>query len=252
MSQIGFFDSGVGGATVMREARRLLPREDFLYYGDTLHAPYGTKSDEEILRLSRDAARFLVEKGVKALVIACNTASAAAAAQLRRELSIPIIAIEPALKPAHFLRKDGAVLVLATEATLRLEKFGRLMALYGEGAVPIPGTGLVELIEADRADSPECEALLRRLIGPHLAEPVDAIVLGCTHYVFLRPLLSRIAPGVPVVDGHLGTARQLVRVLQEKNLLEDGAGRTEFCSSAGEESVAIMRRMYENVPLSEN
>lgn len=247
MAYIAFFDSGLGGVTVMKEARRLLPREDFVYFGDTANAPYGTRTEEDIRSLTCEAVKKLLPYGVKALVIACNTATAAAAATLRRELTIPVIGIEPALKPAHSLLKDGVIAVIATQATLSLQKFKDLMSLYGERACPIPGTGLVELIESNKSDSPECRALLRRLLAPCEKDGLDAIVLGCTHYVYLRRVLNEMYPGVPVVDGHNGTARRLADVLRQNDLLEDAHGSTIFLSSGGEEAVSLMRSMYDRL-----
>ena len=243
---IGVFDSGVGGISVLAETMRLLPKERFIYYGDTLHAPYGTKTPEDVLILSEKAFDHLREQGCKAIVIACNTATAAAAATLRQKWpEIPIIAMEPALKPASQLRHGGNVLVLATPMTLQLDKFARLMALYGEGAVPLPCPGLPELVEA--FDFEGAEHYLRERLAPYLEPAPDAVVLGCTHYVFLRLILSHILPGdVPVVDGNLGTARQLKRVLEQRDLLCDdpGEGSCSLTSSSEEhEAIERMRKL---------
>ena len=145
---IGFFDSGVGGISVLHTARQLLPNENFLYYGDNGNAPYGPKPLEEIRRLSKNSIRLLLDHGVKAIVIACNTATSAYAEIVRSQLSMPIIGMEPAIKPAQLARKGGDVLVLATKATLSLPKFHRLMDQYGESVIPIVGEGLVELVES--------------------------------------------------------------------------------------------------------
>ena len=139
---IGIFDSGVGGVSVLRDAMALLPHERFLFYGDNANAPYGLKSPEEIRACVRRVVDELLQRDVKALVIACNTATAAAAKELRETLALPVIGMEPALKPAHALLHGGQILVLATPATLHMEKFQRLMALYGEGAVPVEGRAL--------------------------------------------------------------------------------------------------------------
>ena len=145
---IGMFDSGVGGISVLRDAVRMLPHERFIFYGDNQNAPYGVKTQCEILNCTQRAIQTLLERNVKALVLACNTATAAAAKELRAKLDIPVIGMEPALKPAHFLRHGGQILVLATPATLHMEKFRHLMEQYGEGAVPVEGYGLVECIES--------------------------------------------------------------------------------------------------------
>ena len=153
---IGFFDSGVGGISVLHEARRLLPNEHFLFYGDNLHAPYGPRPLEEIRALSAAGIDILFSRGVKAIVIACNTATSAYAEIVRKaHPELPIVGMEPALKPAHFARHGGKVIVLATDATLRLEKFERLMRLYGDDVITVVGQGLVELVESGRARSPE-------------------------------------------------------------------------------------------------
>lgn len=145
---IGFFDSGVGGVSVLHTARRILPNEHFLYYGDNGHAPYGPKPLEEIRRLSAESVGVLLDRGVKAVVIACNTATSAYAEILRAELKLPVIGMEPALKPAQEARHGGEILVLATQATLTLPKFQRLMKRYGDHVIPVVGRGLVELVEA--------------------------------------------------------------------------------------------------------
>ncbi|MBQ8312590.1 MAG: glutamate racemase [Clostridia bacterium] len=222
-SPIGVFDSGVGGISVLGELRRALPREDFLYFGDNLHAPYGTKPEQEVLGYVRSVMDYLIAQDVKAVVIACNTATSVAAATLRAELDLPIIGMEPALKPASEQRRGGQILVLATPMTLRLPKFQALYQRYGEGAHPLPCPGLMELVETQAFDQ------ARRYLQEHFLaydmSQVDAVVLGCTHYVFLRPILQEILPPhVLVLDGNAGTARQLARVLEQRDLLNDCGG----------------------------
>ena len=217
---IGVFDSGVGGLSVLAEARALLPAEDFVYYGDNGNAPYGEKSEGEIVALTLAAVNVLLGENIKALVIACNTATSAAASILRQRLDIPVIGMEPALKPAQELRHGGRILVMATPATLRLPKFDALMSLYGEGAVPVPVSGLVELIQSAETTPEEIERLVGRILEPYRREHIDAIVLGCTHYLFVRDLIAKVAgPEVKLVDGNLGTARQLKRLLENRGLL---------------------------------
>ena len=244
---IGIFDSGVGGVSVLRDALTLLPHERFLFYGDNGNAPYGEKSPEEIRACVRRVVDELLQRDVKALVIACNTATAAAAKELRAELTLPVIGMEPALKPAHALLHGGQILVLATPATLHMEKFHRLMTLYGEGAVPVEGHGLVECVEAGHLDDAEAEAALSAVLRPHLSRPTDAIVLGCTHYIFLRRALERIAPGIPLVDGNLGTVRQLRRVLEERHLLRTaGEGGCELHTSGDPERfLPLMQKLLQ-------
>lgn len=244
-SPIGVFDSGVGGIGTLAALRRELPQERFLFYGDTANAPYGTKSREEVMGCVRRIMTHLIEQDVKAVVIACNTATAVAAAELRAQYDLPIIGIEPALKPAHELRRDGSILVMATPMTLRLEKFRALYERYGEGAIPLPCPGLMELVECE-ADE-EARRYLLELLSPYDLTKVDAIVLGCTHYVFLRPLLAELVPDtVSILDGNEGTARQLRRVLMANDLLADGQGSVTLETSGDPETVLpIMRRLLE-------
>lgn len=242
---IGFFDSGVGGISVLHEARRLLPREHFLFYGDNRHAPYGPKPLEQIRALSAEGIGYLIDRGVKAVVIACNTATSAYAEIIRSEHpELPIVGMEPALKPAHFARHGGEVIVLATEATLRLSKFERLMDLYGDDAINVVGRGLVELVESGRAQSEEAEQALRDLLAPYLDRQIDAIVLGCTHYPFLRGPIQRLFPGAALFDGREGTALRLKFLLEKNGLLTPGrAGSVEYRSSGGPEAIALMKSL---------
>lgn len=247
---IGFLDSGLGGVGVLQEAMRWLPHENYLYYGDTAHIPYGDKSPEEILGLVHQAVDQLICLNCKAIVIACNTATSAAAGRLRQELTMPVIGMEPALKPAYFLAGEGRILVMATKTTLALPKFQTLMARYGKDAVPVPCPGLMECVERGVLEGPEVEGLLRSLLLPWLDCPVKAVVLGCTHYPFLRKAIASLFdPGVPLIDGNAGTARQLKRRLTEENLLgpETGGGAVTFLSSSEDE--AVTRRMQKMLEL---
>ena len=232
---IAVFDSGVGGISVLRHLVKELPQERFLYFGDSANAPYGTRSTEEIRALTFAAAEKLLSRNVKALVLACNTATAAAAKALR--LQYPqtiIIGIEPALKPAAERFPDGTVAILATPATLREGKLERLIARHGGQChvERIPAPGLVELVEQGNADSPETEALLRSLLAPW-AGKLDGIVLGCTHYPFVAETIARILPGTEIFDGGGGTARNTRRRLGEAGLLrEEGEGCVVFENSS--------------------
>ena len=244
-SPIGVFDSGVGGIGTLAALRRELPDESFLFYGDTANAPYGTKSRDEVMGCINRIMAHLLEKDVKAVVIACNTATAVAAAELRARYDLPIIGIEPALKPASEVRREGSILVLATPMTLRLEKFRALYERYGEGAIPLPCPGLMELVE--REANEEARQYLLELFSPYDLTQVDAVVLGCTHYVFLRPILQEILPPtVSVLDGNEGTARQLRRVLTAKGLLGGGPGSVTL-ETSGDPAVVlpVMRRLLE-------
>ena len=243
---VGVFDSGIGGISTLREMIRELPDERFLYYGDVAHAPYGTKSTEEVIACVRTVVDHLLEREIKALVIACNTATGAAAAVLRKELTIPVIAMEPALKPASEIRKNGNVLVLATPLTLQQEKFENLMKLYGQGAVKVPCPGLMELVEAE--DTEGARSYLKELFTRYPPEKVDAVVLGCTHYVFLKDMFREMLPErIAITDGNAGTARQLRRVLKREGLLNpEGPGAVELETSGTEKDIALMRKLLNN------
>lgn len=240
---IGVFDSGIGGISTLKEMIRELPREHFIYYGDTANAPYGTKSTKEVIACVRNVVGHLQEKDIKALIIACNTATGAAAATLRRELTIPVIGMEPALKPASEKREGGSILVMATPLTLQMEKFNLLMSKYGEGAIRVPCPGLMELVEED--DGAGALEYLKKLFAGFDLDQVDAVVLGCTHYVFLRDMIRDLLPEhIVITDGNAGTARQLRRILERNGLLnETGGGCVEFETSGSESDLALMKRL---------
>lgn len=240
---IGVFDSGVGGISTLAALTRELPRERFVYYGDTLNAPYGTKTTEQVQALVQNVVCQLEKEEIKALVIACNTATGAAAAVLRKELSIPVIGMEPALKPASEKREDGIILVMATPLTLRMEKFNLLMSKYGEGAVRVPCPGLMELVEAD--DGEGALNYLKALFVQYDLDKVDAVVLGCTHYVFLKDMIRDLLPDhIAITDGNAGTARQLKRVLAQNGLLnQTGQGILELETSGTEKDLALMQKL---------
>ncbi|MBQ3424294.1 MAG: glutamate racemase [Clostridia bacterium] len=246
---IGFFDSGVGGVSVLHKAWCLLPNEHYLFYGDNRNAPYGTKSLSEIQALSAAGIDFLLARGVKAIVIACNTATSAYAEIVRcAHPELPIIGMEPALKPAHYARHGGKIIVLATEATLSLPKFRRLMKLYGDDVILVAGHGLVELVESGMARSEAADRALRGLLSPYLDRQVDAVVLGCTHYPFLRSSIQRLFPEAKLFDGREGTVLRLKDLLEKNGLRSRGErGSIEFCSSAGEETVALMKMLMSDL-----
>ena len=243
---IGVFDSGIGGISTLREMIRELPDERFIYFGDTANAPYGTKSTDEVIDCVRGVVDQLMQKDIKALVIACNTATGAAAATLRRELSIPVIGMEPALKPASQVRKNGSVLVLATPLTLHQEKFENLMKQYGQGALKVPCPGLMEIVEKD--DGAAALRYLQELFSRFDLDQVDAVVLGCTHYVFLKDMIRDLLPErIAITDGNAGTARQLKRVLARENLLnEEGPGSVEVETSGSPKDLELMRKLLGN------
>lgn len=244
---IGMFDSGLGGISVLRQALRFMPHERFIFYGDTLHAPYGTKTKEEVLALSERVVEQLLERGAKAIVIACNTATSAAAASLRAKYDFPIIGMEPALKPASLLHKDGIVLSLATPGTIAGEKYAQLVSMYGEGVVSLPCPGLMEFVERDEMAGEALRDYLSQLFAPYREQHVEAIVLGCTHYVFLKEAIAPFFPGTPLLDGNEGTVRQLMRRLDALGLLADEQqeGSVELLSSGGEMPISAMKRLLE-------
>ena len=217
---VAVFDSGLGGISVLRELVRTLPMENYLYFGDSLHAPYGTKTPEEVTQLSLQAAQKLLAQGAKALVVACNTATSA------------------------------AIRMLATAMTVQEEKFQRLKAQYDEQAqiIPIACSGLMEYVEQGILRGPEVEGYLLDKLEPYLKVPIDAVVLGCTHYPFLRGAIRRIVGRRPeIIDGSFGIAKQLHRRLEEQQLLNPGpdAGSVSFQNSLDEpEMLELMQALF--------
>lgn len=222
---IGVFDSGMGGLTVAHAIVDRLPQASLLYFGDTAHIPYGTKSADLVLQYSENISQFLIESGCKVIVVACNTASAAALPQLRaRWPEIPFIGMEPAVKPGAKATRSGLVGVLATAGTFKSQRYASLMARYAKGVAMVenPCLGLVEQIEAGQLDTPATEALLRSILEPMMEAGADTFVLGCTHYPFVAPLIrSIIGPDRALIDPAPAVARQLERVLRERGLLPD-------------------------------
>ncbi|MCX6554232.1 MAG: glutamate racemase [Candidatus Aminicenantes bacterium] len=241
---IGFFDSGIGGLSVMLAARRILPFENMVYFADSAHCPYGSKGSEFVRRRSLAISRFLLDRGAKALVVACNSASEAALERLR--LTYPdweIIGIEPALKVAQGLSRNKRIGVLGTPLTLKGGRFFRLLENFSAGlkVYTQPVAGLVELIEAGRLDDSRLEAILKKNLRPLLEKGIDTLVLGCTHYPLVRSQLAAICgPGVEVIDTGEPVARQLWRRLLLSGRLNPGpaAGRSEYFSS-GETAAAL-------------
>jgi len=244
---IAVFDSGVGGISVLRHLLRCLPGERFLYFGDSANAPYGSRSTEEVRQLTLAAAKKLTsEYPIKALVIACNTATAAAVQQVReRYPDLIVIGIEPALKVAADHFPGGRIGVMATEVTLREEKFDTLLHRFEKECTitKIPAPGLVQRIEAGETDSPETDALLRSILGRHIGK-LDALVLGCTHYPFAANAITRIlGNNVKLLDGGDGTARETKRRLEAAGLLEQAEGEVTITNSAGDPN--MVRISYE-------
>jgi glutamate racemase len=229
---VGVFDSGVGGLTILAELRRALPGERFVYYGDTGNCPYGVRSEEEIQDLALSAARFLLGRGVKMIVVACNTASVSALARLRQTYSdaapfIHFVGVVPAVKPAAKLTRVGRVGVAATEASAKGGYLQRLIEEHANGVevLPVGCPRLVDLVEAGVLEGPEAEAAVREAIQPLLDAGIDTLVLGCTHFPALRPVFERVAGlGVAIIDSGEAIARQTRRMLGKKGLLAAPTG----------------------------
>jgi glutamate racemase len=219
---VGVFDSGVGGLSVWREIVAQLPGESSVYVGDQVHIPYGPKPAETLFRYAEGIVHFLLAQECKAVVVACNSASAAALKHLRQRFpAVPFIGMEPAVKPAAQRTKSGVVVVLATPATLQGELFTATTERHAGGieVVGEPCPGLVSQIEAGRAHEPETEAMLRAFLGPGLSAGADQVVLACTHYPFVIETIRRIAgPSVDVIDPAPAVARQLRRLLADRDL----------------------------------
>ena len=234
---IGVFDSGLGGISVLRACVELLPNEDFLFFGDSANAPYGEKSLAQVRALTVACADRLLRQGVKAIVVACNTATSAAITLLRQSHpDLPIIGIEPAVKPAASAQDSSSVLVLATPLTIHQEKYQQLAASLQHEAnvISLPCRGLAEMVEAGMLDGPELDHYLEELLLPFRYCNVEYIVLGCTHYPFVREAIRRaFGRPVEIIDGSGGTARQLKRQLQRAELLTSrtGPGTVTFQNS---------------------
>lgn len=238
---VGIMDSGMGGLSVLREAMSLMPREDFIYYGDSAHAPYGSKSTEEIRSLTKRCVEQLLERGVKEIIIACNTATSAAVSILREEYTeIPIIGIEPALKPAAVRFPGGNILVTGTELTLREQKFRRQLQCYERKAhVYVQPLGrIVQYVEQGQWESEELSEYLEEVLRPWADLGLDAVVLGCTHFPFAKNAIRRaVGDRAELIDGAAGTAREAARQLLVRGLLreEEHTGRVELCHSGSDE-----------------
>ena len=247
---IGVFDSGVGGISVLARMASLLPNESFVYFGDSANAPYGEKSRDQVMRLSRRIVDDMLDEGVKAIVIACNTATSVAAVTLRADYAhVPIVGVEPALKPATMTEGVESILVMATPITLRLDKYQQLAQKWGGShqVIDAPCPGLAARIERGDLDNPDIVEMLEDLVGEWRGK-ADAVVLGCTHYPFVVKQIREVVGDVPIFDGAEGTARQLQRRLAERGLLtpSSASGRIEFLSSKDEPGEIELYRMFFN------
>lgn len=222
---VGIFDSGMGWAVGAEDRAAVAARRELLFYGDNKNAPYGTRSPEEITRLSFDCAHELVKLGAKALVIACNTATSAAVNDIRTELKLPVVSMEPAIKPAIEHSKGGRILMMATPRTCVQSRYLRLLDRLDQAhqVVNVPAIELVEAVESGDWSRQAFDRVLQKVLGPFEGQAIESIVLGCTHFPFAREHIARYArahfQGEPAFyDGNLGTARQLGRVLKEQEL----------------------------------
>ncbi len=249
---IGIFDSGVGGTSIWKEIHELLPFEKTIYLADSKNAPYGKKTIGEIINLSRKNTEKLLEMGAKTIVVACNTATTNAIKVLRSNYNVPFIGIEPAIKPAALHSKTKAIGILATQGTLTSELFHQASELYSKDIhiIEVEGHGLVELIESGKRNSNQTKSLLRNLLKPMLEHSMDYLVLGCSHYPYLMPVLKEILPeDVQVIDSGEAVARQTKVVLTENDLLtpeKESKPIPEFFSNTNPEVLASLINAEEN------
>lgn len=219
---IGVFDSGMGGISVLADLVHVLPDEKYIYFGDSGNAPYGVRSKNEIKELSFNVVDHLLKFNIKALVVACNTATSVAIEELRDKLSIPVIGMEPALKPAIELNKPGKIVVMATPVTLREKKFNNLIDKFKNttNVIKMPCPGLVEIIEKDGDNDLEIENYIKKVFSPYNPAEISSVVLGCTHYVFIKNIITNtIGHNISIIDGNLGTAKHVKHLLNSNNSL---------------------------------
>lgn len=251
---IAVFDSGMGGISVLKEMVRLMPEEDFIYFGDSVNAPYGTKKLEEIRDLTIGHIQHFIEDcHAKAIAVACNTATSAAVRILRQMYpDVPLVGVEPAIKPAVNACENPRVLVMATPRTLAEEKFHNLEHQYDDIAeiYPLPCPGLMEYVEKGILSGEELTHFLHGLMDPYLSKNLTGIVLGCTHYPFVRRTISQIAgPDIAIFDGSLGTAKELSRRLHVADLAQDPyhKGSVQFLNSSDDpEKLSLMHFLFES------
>ena len=254
MATIGIFDSGVGGLSVLKEIRKALPDEHYVYFADNANCPYGQKSPEFIRERAKAVVDILLQKGAEAIVVACNTATAAAIATLRAEYGVPFIGMEPAVKPAALGTKSGVIGVLATAGTLSASKYLTTKGRFEDDVriVERVGRGFVELVESMTLEGPEAERVVRSSLIPLLDAGADTIVLGCTHYPFLLPAMEKVAaltPRLPsnqeirFIDPAPAVARQLANVLREKGIgTGNSDGAVELLSSGDDK---VLKELFE-------
>ncbi|WP_099187664.1 glutamate racemase [Tepidibacter mesophilus] len=238
---IGVFDSGMGGISVLKEIKKLMPNEDYIYYGDSKNIPYGKKTKDELEKICIDIGDYFVYRGVKSIVIACNTATSAVVDKFRNRYNIPIIGIEPALKPAVETYGSGKIVVLATEVTLKEEKFNSLMDKYKNEAeiIKVPAPRLVTIVENGITKGIEAEEAIKNLFEGININEISSVVLGCTHYIFLKDAIKKVlGENINLVDGGFGTAHNLKNILSSIDMLSDNDtdGCVEIVNSSEDES----------------
>ena len=249
---IGIFDSGVGGLSVYREIRKILPQERYIYYSDNAHCPYGEKSKEYIIDRAREITDFMISEGADVIVVACNTATAAAIRTLREEYQIPFIGMEPAIKPAAAITKTGVVGVLATAGTLKADKYKDTRGRYADDVKVVEhiGQGFVELVEKGITIGPAAEDVVMESLEPMLDEGADTIVLGCTHYPFLSETISKVAKrlspnrDIRLIDPAPAVARHLHEIMKEKAIIKDDGFSINLFSSG---DPSVLNRMVQNL-----
>jgi glutamate racemase len=224
---VGMFDSGVGGLSVFEEFQRLAPNENVVYFADTAWFPYGPRPAAEVRKRSFAITQRLLQSEAKLIIVACNTASAAAVADLREAFDVPFVGMVPGVKPAAMQSTSGRVVILATEGTLDGELYARVVEEFGRAAtiVSVPGSGLAELVETGRAGSDASRRAVERILGREIEAGADTVVLGCTHYHFLAGDIETVVPGVAIVDTSAAVARRALQVLEERGQRAPDGGR---------------------------
>ncbi len=247
---IGIFDSGVGGTSIWKEINLLMPNEDCIYLADSKNAPYGNKSAKEIAELSIKNTEFLLTLGCKIIVVACNTATTNAISLLRSKFNVPIIGIEPAIKPAALKTKTKSIGILATKGTLSSELFSKTSEEFRKNisVIDIIGEGLVPLIEEGKLNNKETTSLLKKYIKPMIDANIDYLVLGCSHYPYLIPQLKKLLPeNVTIIDSGEAVARQTEKILKDLNLLSEKTSKPtlQFFSNKNVETLEMLLKEFE-------
>ncbi|SHI99857.1 glutamate racemase [Dethiosulfatibacter aminovorans DSM 17477] len=229
--KIGIFDSGVGGLTVLNTAMEMIPHAEYIYYADLDNVPYGTRDKDQVRKMTHEAITFLHDMGVDAVVIACNTATSTSVEFLRKSFDLPLIGMEPAVKPAIENSDEGKVIVMATELTLKEKKFKNLVSrLEGDGiVVSLPMPELVHMAEDFNFNHEDAVKLFRNKLEKYNLEEFSAIVLGCTHFVYFKNILEKMVPeNISVIDGNLGTISHLIKILKENDKYVESVGSVEY------------------------